>query len=87
MGLADAISLRSRRRKLGLFMDAMRPTAETSVLDVGVDDLGFGESSGCGDAELLRGALPLAAPDHGAGPARGRRRFSERYPERALRAR
>lgn len=42
MRLADAISLRSRRRKHALFLEAMRPTPETTVLDVGVDDFGFG---------------------------------------------
>jgi SAM-dependent methyltransferase len=47
MGLADAISLRSRRRKLALFMETMAPTAETTVLDVGVDDVGFGDTCGC----------------------------------------
>ena len=45
MGLADRISLRSRRRKFGLFMETMAPTAETTVLDVGVDDFTFGDRS------------------------------------------
>jgi SAM-dependent methyltransferase len=45
MGLADQISLRSRRRKFGLFMETMVPTAETTVLDIGVDDFAFGELS------------------------------------------
>ena len=43
MRLTDAISLRSRRRKFALFMETMAPTAETTVLDVGVDDSAFGE--------------------------------------------
>ena len=47
MRLADAISLRSRRRKLRLFLDELQPTAETSVLDVGADELAFGEGDGC----------------------------------------
>jgi SAM-dependent methyltransferase len=47
MGLADAISLRSRRRKFALFMETIAPTAETTVLDVGVDDVPFGDTSGC----------------------------------------
>ena len=42
MRVVDAVSLRSRRRKLRLFLDAMRPTADTTVLDVGVDEVGFG---------------------------------------------
>jgi SAM-dependent methyltransferase len=45
--LADAISLRSRERKLQLFLDELHPTAQTSVLDVGADELGFGEGDGC----------------------------------------
>jgi hypothetical protein len=46
MNLVDAVSLRSRRRKLRLFLDELRPTAETSVLDVGVDEIGFGAAGG-----------------------------------------
>jgi SAM-dependent methyltransferase len=48
MRLVDAISLRSRERKLRLFLDELQPTAETTVLDVGADELGFGEGTGCG---------------------------------------
>jgi SAM-dependent methyltransferase len=47
MRLADEISLRSRRRKLELFLEELRPTGETTVLDVGVDELPFGEGDGC----------------------------------------
>ena len=46
MNLVDAVSLRSRRRKLRLFLEEMRPTAQTTVLDVGVDELGFGAEGG-----------------------------------------
>jgi SAM-dependent methyltransferase len=45
--LVDAVSLRSRKRKLRLFLDELRPTPETTVLDVGADELGFGEGEGC----------------------------------------
>ncbi len=51
MRLVDAVSLRSRRRKLRLFLEELRPTAQTTVLDVGVDEVGFGADggqSGCG---------------------------------------
>jgi SAM-dependent methyltransferase len=44
---ADAVSLRSRKRKLRLFLDELQPTAETTVLDVGADELAFGEGRGC----------------------------------------
>ena len=47
MALADAVSLRSRKRKLDLFLDELHPTPETTVLDVGADELAFGEGDGC----------------------------------------
>ena len=62
MGLADQISLRSRRRKFGLFMETMAPTAETTVLDVGVDDFAFGELSvnegSCGTLNFFEEMYP-----------------------------
>jgi len=45
--LTDEISLRSRRKKLRLFLEELGPTSETTVLDVGVDELAFGEGDGC----------------------------------------
>lgn len=41
--LADRVSLRSRRRKLELFLDTFRPGPEATVIDVGVTDAPFGE--------------------------------------------
>jgi SAM-dependent methyltransferase len=61
MRVVDAVSLRSRRRKLRLFLDAMRPTAETTVLDVGVDEVGFGApggESGCGTHNFFEELYP-----------------------------
>ena len=46
--VVEAVSLRSRRRKLELFMETMRPTPATRVVDVGVTDSGFGEERGLG---------------------------------------
>jgi SAM-dependent methyltransferase len=46
MRLVDAVSLRSRRRKLRLFLEELRPSAQTTVLDVGVDEVGFGGEGG-----------------------------------------
>ena len=46
MTLVDTVSLRSRQRKLRLFLDEMRPTAETTVLDVGADEVSFGTAGG-----------------------------------------
>jgi SAM-dependent methyltransferase len=61
VGLADAISLRSRRRKLVLFLELMKPNAETTVLDVGVDEVSRGESggeSGCTTHNFLEEHYP-----------------------------
>ena len=40
--LAARVSAESRRRKLDLFFETMRPTPETTVVDVGVSDGGYG---------------------------------------------
>src|SRR5438093_5830985 len=79
--LADRVSLRSRRRKLALFMETMRPTAATSVLDVGVDELGFGEThTGCATINFFEELYPW--PERitalGLHPGAG---FKARYPE------
>jgi SAM-dependent methyltransferase len=58
MRLADAISLRSRERKLELFMAELRPTPATTVLDVGADELGFGEGDGCGTMNFFEERYP-----------------------------
>ena len=82
MRLADAISLRSRRRKLALFLELLRPDDSTTVLDVGVDEVSLGETggeSGCTTHNFLEDRYPW--PDrltalglHDGG------RFRERYP-------
>jgi SAM-dependent methyltransferase len=43
---AAAVSLRSRRRKMRFFLDLIRPTPETTVVDVGVADAPFGVGEG-----------------------------------------
>jgi SAM-dependent methyltransferase len=58
MRLVDAISLRSRERKLELFLDELRPTEDTTVLDVGADELGFGEGDGCGTLNFFEERYP-----------------------------
>src|SRR5215470_15442982 len=58
MPLADSISLRSRERKLRLFLDELRPTAATTVLDVGADELGFGEGDGCATMNFFEERYP-----------------------------
>ena len=58
MRLADRISLRSRKRKLRLLLDELQPTAATSVLDVGADELAFGEGDGCATLNFLEEMYP-----------------------------
>jgi SAM-dependent methyltransferase len=80
MRLADAISLRSRRRKFALFMAAMAPTAETSVLDIGVDDFAFGEPGcGCKTLNFFEELYPWRERITALGLHEGTR-FRERYP-------
>jgi SAM-dependent methyltransferase len=43
--VASRVSLRSRERKLELFLELLEPGPETSVVDVGVTDAGFGGGS------------------------------------------
>jgi SAM-dependent methyltransferase len=43
--VASSVSMRSRERKLQLFLETFEPGAETSVVDVGVTDAPFGAGS------------------------------------------
>ena len=82
MRLADAISIRSRRRKLALFLDEIRPDATTTVLDVGVDEVSLGESggqSGCTTHNFLEEHYPWPARITALGLHEGDR-FRARYP-------
>jgi SAM-dependent methyltransferase len=45
-GLAARASLWNRRRKLELFLDELRPEAQTTIVDVGVGDTGFSTEPG-----------------------------------------
>ena len=82
MRLADAISLRSRRRKLALFLELMDASPETSVLDVGVDEVSHGEpggESGCTTHNFLEEHYPWPARITAVGLHDGTR-FRARYP-------
>ena len=81
MSLTDAISLRSRRRKLALFLETIRPTPDTTVLDVGADELVFGEegSSGCGTLNFFEEHYPWPERITALGLHPGDR-FRARYP-------
>jgi len=79
MRLADAISLRSRERKLRLFLEELQPTPDTSVLDVGADELGFGEGGGCSTLNFFEERYPWAERITALGLHDGKG-FRERYP-------
>jgi SAM-dependent methyltransferase len=79
MRLADSISLRSRRRKLALFMETIAPTPETTVLDLGADDLAFGDAGGCSTLNYFEEHYPWPERITALGLAEGER-FRERYP-------
>jgi SAM-dependent methyltransferase len=79
VSLADAVSLRSRRRKFALFMETMTPTAETKVLDVGVDDSAFGEHGRCGTLNFFEELYPWQERITALGLHEGLR-FRESYP-------
>jgi SAM-dependent methyltransferase len=79
MRLADSISLRSRQRKLRLLLDELRPTPKTSVLDIGADELGFGEEHGCGTMNFFEEHYPWPERITALGLHDGER-FRARYP-------
>jgi SAM-dependent methyltransferase len=78
--LVDAISLRSRRRKLRLFLDELQPTADTTVLDVGADELAFGEGDGCATLNFFEEHYPWPERVTALGLHDGRS-FARRYPQ------
>ena len=79
MRLVDAVSLRSRKRKLRLFLDELRPTPKTTILDVGTDDLSFGECSTCGTLNFFEELYPWPEQITALGLTKGES-FTRRYP-------
>ena len=80
MRLADSISLRSRKRKLRLLLDDLQPTAATSVLDVGADELGFGDGDGCATMNFFEESYPWPERITALGLHDGEA-FRARYPD------
>jgi SAM-dependent methyltransferase len=80
MRLADTVSLRSRRRKLELFFDELRPTEATTVLDIGADELGFGTGNGCATMNFFEELYPWPERITALGLHDGTR-FRQRYPQ------
>jgi SAM-dependent methyltransferase len=56
-GLAARASLWNRRHKLALFLETMRPSVETRIVDVGVGDTGFGTEPGVASSHNFFEAL------------------------------
>jgi SAM-dependent methyltransferase len=82
MKLTDAVSLRSRRRKLRLLFDELRPGPQTTLLDVGADEVGFGTSggeAGCATHNFLEERYPWPVQITALGLHDGAV-FRERYP-------
>ena len=79
MRVADAVSLRSRRRKLQLFLGELQPTESTTVLDVGADELGYGVGDGCGTLNFFEELYPWPERITALGLHDGVL-FRERYP-------
>jgi len=83
MTLSDAVSLRSRRRKLRLFVEELSPNSETTVLDVGADEVGFGTAGGqvgCVTHNFFEELYPWPKRITAVGLHDGEG-FRERYPE------
>jgi hypothetical protein len=81
--VASRVSMRSRERKLQLFLDLLQPGADTTVVDVGVTDAPFGSGSTDNFFEAL-----YPWPDRITGVGHTElERFSAAFPQvRAVRA-
>ncbi|MGH3004227.1 MAG: class I SAM-dependent methyltransferase [Gaiellaceae bacterium] len=81
--VASRVSLRSRERKLQLFLELLRPGPATTVVDVGVTDAPFGDGSTDNFFEAL---YPWPERLTGVGHT-GLERFAAAFPQvRAVRA-
>ena len=79
MKLADRVSLHSRQRKLRLFLEELRPSPETTVVDVGADELGFGDAPGCATMNFFEELYPWPERVTAVGLHDGAA-FGHRYP-------
>jgi SAM-dependent methyltransferase len=77
--VSDAVSLGSRKRKLQLFLEEFQPTADTTVLDVGADELAFGEGEGCATMNFFEELYPWPERITALGLQNGAS-FRARYP-------
>ena len=80
MSLAERISTRSRIHKFDLFLRELAPTADDSVLDVGVDPSGWGDVKDQGQTNFLEHFYAWPQRITGLGLHDGVE-FRQRYPE------
>ena len=81
--VASRVSMRSRERKLQLFLDLLQPGPETTVVDVGVTDAPFGAGS---TDNFFEARYPWPAQITGVGHTE-LERFEAAFPQvRAVRA-
>jgi SAM-dependent methyltransferase len=83
MKLADALSLRSRRRKLRLFLEEMDAGPTSTVVDVGVDEISFGQEggqTGCATHNFFEELYPWPSCITAVGLHEGEG-FRQRYPD------
>ena len=76
--VASRVSLRSRERKLQLFLELLRPGPETTVVDVGVTDAPFGGGSTDNFFEAL---YPWPRPGDRRRATPALERFSAAFPQ------
>ena len=76
---AARVSLRSRERKLRLFLDLFDPGPETTVVDVGVTDAPFGGEGGSSD-NFFEARYPWPAQITAVGRT-GLERFAAAFPQ------
>jgi SAM-dependent methyltransferase len=77
--LAQAVSLRSRRHKLRLFLERLDPDERTTVVDVGVTDAAFGDAVGHGSDNFFEALYPWPGQITAVGLAE-LPRFREAFP-------
>ena len=80
LGVVESISYRSRLRKFALFMETMRPTERTRILDVGADEVGFGADGEFATMNFFEEFYPWRDRITAVGLHDGRN-FVERYPQ------
>jgi ubiquinone/menaquinone biosynthesis C-methylase UbiE len=78
--VAERVSYLSRKRKFELFMETIRPGPTTTVVDVGVGDVGFGGEGAFSTENFFEEFYPWPENVTAVGLHDGKM-FTERYPD------